>query len=550
MTSSSAINVLLKSPVQAAAVPKRDNLHESSTTDFQDAFKRAQDTSVREKDLRVKDAHSKDARAKDVRAKDVQDSARRQDEKLAKANSDKAADAADNRKQAASSPEKTSREKNTQENQAASVGKAEQSDASEQECAKDKSVANKNTGNKAAKKTDDTAATEGAANVNVDAITTNIPALPTDTVLTAALTISSLNANADESSLTTDIVLDGTQGNDISSEQNQDDVDSLAITPAQVSEQSDTGLKSAVDSALAQTTSQATQAGVAVSATEQESAAPVSEIPEQTPQILPVVTATNSAVTNAPVVVAEIDPANVVADVLDEQKSSNKTFTVDSNSTVDAELETTPTSAQTEDAKSSFEKMLQTVARSNSPVKDESVPANIPTNTSNANSSTNSNALDSVFRLNDAQTPAARSFVVQTAVPVPVGQPQWSEAVGEKVLWLAAQNVQSAEINLHPKDLGPIQVKVSVNQEQASVSFTSHHAVVREVLDQNLNRLRDMFNEQGLNLVNVDVSDKSFSRQQGEGKEQKGQGANAAIEDETPVAVSAIVQQRLVDHYA
>lgn len=550
MTSSSAINVLLKSPVQAATVPKRDNLHESANTDFQDAFKRAQDTSVREKDLRVKDAHSKDARAKDVRAKDVQDSARRQDEKLAKANSDKAADAADNRKQAASSPEKTSREKNTQENQAASADKAEQSDASGQVCAKDKSVANKNTGNKAAKKTEDTAETESPANVNVDATATNIPVLPTDTALTAALTISPLNSNAEESSLTTDIVLDGTQGNDLSSEQNQDDVDSLAITPAQVGEQSDTSLKSAVDSALVQTTSQATQAGVAVSATEQESAASVAEIPEQAPVILPVVTATNSAVANAPVIAAEIDPANVVADVLNEQKSSNKTFTVDSNSTVDAELETTPTSAQTEDAKSSFEKMLQTVARSNSPVKDESVPANIPTNTSNANSSTNSNALDSVFRLNDAQTPAARSFVVQTAVPVPVGQPQWSEAVGEKVLWLAAQNVQSAEINLHPKDLGPIQVKVSVNQEQASVSFTSHHAVVREVLDQNLNRLRDMFNEQGLNLVNVDVSDKSFSRQQGEGKEQKGQGANAAIEDETPVAVSAIIQQRLVDHYA
>jgi len=75
---------------------------------------------------------------------------------------------------------------------------------------------------------------------------------------------------------------------------------------------------------------------------------------------------------------------------------------------------------------------------------------------------------------------------------------------------------------------------------------------VREVLDQNLNRLRDMFSEQGLNLVNVDVSDKSFSRHQGDAKDQKSQGGTHDVtqDEEVPIAMSAIVQQRLVDHYA
>lgn len=199
-----------------------------------------------------------------------------------------------------------------------------------------------------------------------------------------------------------------------------------------------------------------------------------------------------------------------------------------------------------QDAKSVFEKMLQTVARGNS--REESAPLNPAPNTT---PSSTASVMDSLARFNDAQTPATRGFVVQTTVPVPVGQPQWSQAVGEKVLWLAAQNVSSAEINLHPKDLGPMQVKVSVNQEQTSVSFTSHHPVVREVLDQNLNRLRDMLSEQGLNLVNVDVSDKSFSRQQGDAQEQKGQaGHKGAVEEESVTAVTTIVQHRLVDHYA
>lgn len=160
-------------------------------------------------------------------------------------------------------------------------------------------------------------------------------------------------------------------------------------------------------------------------------------------------------------------------------------------------------------------------------------------------------AMDSLNRGSDSLLAAGRSFVAQTAIPVTVGQPQWSQAVGEKVLWLAAQNITAAEIRLDPPDLGPMQVKVSINQDQASVSFTSHHAGVREALDQNLNRLRDMFNEQGLNLVNVDVSDKSFHRQQSEGKgAQSHEGSADLVDDETCVSVSAIVQQRLVDHYA
>ncbi len=211
--------------------------------------------------------------------------------------------------------------------------------------------------------------------------------------------------------------------------------------------------------------------------------------------------------------------------------------------------EVTTAQLQMNASKTAFEKTLQAIVSPDANSADD-IAAPIPSSSSTS-SATNS-LLDSLMRGADQQTPAARNFVVQTAVPVPVGQPQWSQAVGEKVLWLAAQNVSSAEINLHPKDLGPIQVRVSVNQEQTTVNFTSHHAVVREVLDQNLNRLRDMFSEQGLNLVNVDVSDKSFSRQQGDAQGQKGQGSSQDVgaEEETAIAMSAIVQQRLVDHYA
>ncbi|MES2823872.1 MAG: flagellar hook-length control protein FliK [Pseudomonadota bacterium] len=206
------------------------------------------------------------------------------------------------------------------------------------------------------------------------------------------------------------------------------------------------------------------------------------------------------------------------------------------------------------DSKSLFEKMVQTVSANAMSTNNNGLEQTGAETGKHSPASTAAplvSALDSLSRGPDSLVAAGRSFVAQTAIPVSVGQPQWSQAVGEKVLWLAAQNITAAEIRLDPPELGPMQVKVSVNQEQASVSFTSHHAGVREVLDQNLSRLRDMFNEQGLNLVNVDVSDKSFHRQQGDGKGAQSHGGTVEqVDDETLVSVSAIVQQRLVDHYA
>ncbi len=161
-------------------------------------------------------------------------------------------------------------------------------------------------------------------------------------------------------------------------------------------------------------------------------------------------------------------------------------------------------------------------------------------------------ALESISRPLESQSPAARAFVVQTGVPVTVGSPQWSQAVGDKVLWLAAQNVSSAEIRLDPPELGPMQVKVSITQDQASVTFTSHNPVVRDALDQQLHRLREMFAEQGLNLVNVDVSDKSFAQQQRDQEESGKSRSQGDIEEDElmPVAMTSVASVRLVDHYA
>lgn len=110
---------------------------------------------------------------------------------------------------------------------------------------------------------------------------------------------------------------------------------------------------------------------------------------------------------------------------------------------------------------------------------------------------------------NTSLTAATASAKPQLAVGMPFQQAQWGEAVAERVMWMSSQGLQEAEIHLNPSELGPMQVKVSVVNEQAHVSFVVNSASVREALDQNAIRLREMFNGEGLNLVDVDVSDQS-----------------------------------------
>ncbi len=88
---------------------------------------------------------------------------------------------------------------------------------------------------------------------------------------------------------------------------------------------------------------------------------------------------------------------------------------------------------------------------------------------------------------------------------IPVGQPGWDRAVGERIQWMVGQNIQHAEIKLNPPNLGPLEIKVSLQNDQTSVTFVATHAPTREALEASIPRLRELFGEINLNLANVDV---------------------------------------------
>lgn len=102
---------------------------------------------------------------------------------------------------------------------------------------------------------------------------------------------------------------------------------------------------------------------------------------------------------------------------------------------------------------------------------------------------------------------AGKPDVFHTYVPQEVGKAGWSESIMQKVMWMSSSQLSKAEIALDPPELGPLQIRISTQSDQTSVAFTSASPAVRESLDQGLARLRELFESQGLDLANVDVSD-------------------------------------------
>lgn len=130
------------------------------------------------------------------------------------------------------------------------------------------------------------------------------------------------------------------------------------------------------------------------------------------------------------------------------------------------------------------------------------------------------------------------------------GREQWGETLTRRISMMAAGNNSQAQIQLDPPELGKLMVQLQIKGEQATVSFASPHAVVRDTLESTLPRLQEMLAEQGLDLVDVDVSDQSFA---GDREPQSGAEtglAEAGDDAILPESGTVRVSDSLIDYYA
>jgi flagellar hook-length control protein FliK len=110
--------------------------------------------------------------------------------------------------------------------------------------------------------------------------------------------------------------------------------------------------------------------------------------------------------------------------------------------------------------------------------------------------------------------PIADNKVDVPALAKPLSHPEWNKDLGDRIVWMNNRAIPTAEIKMNPQHLGPISVRIDVNQDhQANIVFTAQHAVVREAIEASIPKLREMMGAQQLDLVNVNISQNSTSGQ-------------------------------------
>lgn len=110
-----------------------------------------------------------------------------------------------------------------------------------------------------------------------------------------------------------------------------------------------------------------------------------------------------------------------------------------------------------------------------------------------------------------ASTPQIQQFTMNTHI----NQPDWGNEFNRRINFMINNDLKHAELRLDPPELGRINIKISMNQDQASMVFTSAHGNVREAIENTLPRLRELLLESGIQLgdANVDGQQKENAKE-------------------------------------
>ncbi|MEQ1667978.1 MAG: flagellar hook-length control protein FliK [Sulfuriferula sp.] len=87
-----------------------------------------------------------------------------------------------------------------------------------------------------------------------------------------------------------------------------------------------------------------------------------------------------------------------------------------------------------------------------------------------------------------------------------VGTPAWEQSLSQKVVWMANGTQQIASLTLNPPDLGPLQIVLSVNNDQANATFIASQPEVRLAIEAAMPKLREMMSDAGIQLGQANVS--------------------------------------------
>ena len=135
--------------------------------------------------------------------------------------------------------------------------------------------------------------------------------------------------------------------------------------------------------------------------------------------------------------------------------------------------------------------------------------------------------------------------------PLDLQQTEASQKLQERINIMMSRNIQRADIRLDPPELGSVQIRVNMSGEQASVQFQVQSAQAKDAIETAMPRLREMLEQQGIDLADTQVGEQSKEGERTAG----GQGGSAeesedwAVEGEIALDEGKVLADGQVDFY-
>ncbi|MBY6198809.1 flagellar hook-length control protein FliK [Vibrio hangzhouensis] len=134
-----------------------------------------------------------------------------------------------------------------------------------------------------------------------------------------------------------------------------------------------------------------------------------------------------------------------------------------------------------------------------------------------------------------------------------------SEQVSERLQMMMSKNLKHVDIRLDPPDLGRMQIRMTLNNDSATVHFTVQNQQTRDMVDQAMPRLREMLSQQGIQLADTSVQQQNQGQQRhashgtGQQSSQGSMGTSTGVDESEGglnVNVSLSKKQDGISYYA
>jgi flagellar hook-length control protein FliK len=107
--------------------------------------------------------------------------------------------------------------------------------------------------------------------------------------------------------------------------------------------------------------------------------------------------------------------------------------------------------------------------------------------------------------------PGADATTLTASLATPVDAADFAAAFGAQVTMFVREGVQHAELHLHPADMGPVSISITLDGTQARVDFGADVAATRQAIESGLPELASALSDAGFTLAGGGVAQHSRS---------------------------------------